>query len=115
MKTSLYILLACFDSTALAEDAKEYLLRVNDSVKMEVFQEADLTTETLVSKSGTISFPLIGSVKLAGLSIAEARKIIADLLVEFRSKQSEMMGEFRKKFDENEQIITKIENMLKPY
>lgn len=43
------------------------------------------------------------------------RKVITDLLVEFRRKQNEMMVEFRKKFDENEKKIIEIENMLKPY
>ena len=43
------------------------------------------------------------------------REVIANLLVEFRGKQNEMMDEFRKKFNENQDMITKIENMLKPY
>jgi polysaccharide export outer membrane protein len=49
-----------------------YVLRSNDLVKITVFQEDDLTTETRISSSGYITFPLIGPVKLAGKSVAEA-------------------------------------------
>jgi protein involved in polysaccharide export with SLBB domain len=57
-----------------------YVLSPNDQLLIEVFQEDDLRTNTLISKDGTINFPLLGSVKLAGLSQAAARERIAELL-----------------------------------
>ena len=37
-----------------------------DSVRITVFQNPDLTTETRISSRGTITFPLIGEVVMAG-------------------------------------------------
>jgi polysaccharide export outer membrane protein len=49
-----------------------YILRDNDLIRITVFQEDDLTTETRISKSGYITFPLIGQVQMTGKSIGEA-------------------------------------------
>lgn len=48
-----------------------YVLRVNDLIRITVFQEDDLLTETRVSKSGEINFPLLGPVMLNGKTVAE--------------------------------------------
>ncbi len=47
------------------------LLHRNDLVRITVFQEDDLTTETRISKSGTIIFPLIGPVHMDGRTVDE--------------------------------------------
>ncbi|OGS18334.1 MAG: hypothetical protein A3J83_06560 [Elusimicrobia bacterium RIFOXYA2_FULL_40_6] len=49
-------------------------------IDVSVYQESDLSKTLRVSQDGYISYPLIGKVKLAGLSISEAEKILADLL-----------------------------------
>jgi protein involved in polysaccharide export with SLBB domain len=49
-----------------------YLLRANDLIRITVFQEDDLLTETRISTSGFITFPLLGTVYLKGKSVAEA-------------------------------------------
>jgi polysaccharide export outer membrane protein len=49
-----------------------YLLQSNDLIKITVFQEDDMTTETRISKSGFITFPLLGAVELRGKSIDDA-------------------------------------------
>lgn len=48
------------------------LLHCNDVVKITVYGEDDLTTETRIEKNGTIRFPLLGSVSLAGKTIEQA-------------------------------------------
>ena len=53
-----------------------YVLRVNDLVRVAVFQEDDLTTEARISKSGTITLPLLGPVSVDGKTVAAA---IADI------------------------------------
>jgi len=58
----------------------DYRLGSGDTIRVQVFQNPDLTVEARVSESGTISYPLIGSVALGGLSIAAAEKKIADAL-----------------------------------
>jgi polysaccharide export outer membrane protein len=55
-------------------------LGVGDAVRVTVFQQPDLTLETRVAENGTISMPLIGQVKLAGLSTTAAGAQIADAL-----------------------------------
>ncbi|HEX6154855.1 MAG TPA: polysaccharide export protein EpsE [Burkholderiales bacterium] len=52
-------------------------LGIGDAVRITVFQQPDLTTETRISEKGTISMPLIGELKLAGQSQAEAAAQIA--------------------------------------
>src|SRR2546427_8178093 len=46
-------------------DSRE-TLGAGDSIRVTVFQNPDLTTETRISERGTIMFPLIGEVALAG-------------------------------------------------
>jgi protein involved in polysaccharide export with SLBB domain len=46
-----------------------------------VFQNPDLTTETRNSERGTITFPLIGEIALAGLTPAGAEARIAEQLI----------------------------------
>src|SRR5712671_5339961 len=53
-----------------------------DSVRITVFQNPDLTTETRISERGTITFPLIGEVAIAGLTPAGAEARIARQLIE---------------------------------
>ncbi len=57
-----------------------YTLSPNDAIQVEVYQEDDLRSATVISQEGTISFPLIGTVKVGGLTQTQARDRIADLL-----------------------------------
>lgn len=57
--------------------ADDYVLGPGDTVKISVFDYPDLTTEARISESGRITFPLIGSVAIAGMNPAEAEKLIA--------------------------------------
>lgn len=57
-----------------------YILSPNDQVQIEVFQEDDLRTNAKISKEGTITFPLLGAVKLAGLTQSQATARITELL-----------------------------------
>lgn len=57
-----------------------YVLSPNDGVQIDVFQEDELRTGAIISKDGTINFPLLGSVKIAGLTQAQARDLITDRL-----------------------------------
>jgi polysaccharide export outer membrane protein len=53
---------------------------VGDAVRVTVFQQPDLTTETRISEQGAILMPLVGQVKLAGLSTTQAAAQIGDAL-----------------------------------
>lgn len=58
--------------------AQEYRLGPGDGVKISVFQNPDLSLETRVSETGVISYPLVGSVHIGGLSVAAAEQAIAE-------------------------------------
>ena len=64
---------------AMAQDG-DYVLGPGDIVKITVFQNPDLTTETRVAETGAITFPLIGAVGVAGQSAGAVERIIAQKL-----------------------------------
>lgn len=78
------MLLICLQAwTALAvaaEDGREYVLGPGDIVRINVFQNPDLTTEGRVSETGALSFPLLGSVPLGGRTVSDAEALIAERL-----------------------------------
>ncbi len=53
-----------------------------DTIRIVVFQNPDLTIETRVSESGAITYPLLGSVQVGGLTIDAAEKRLANGLRE---------------------------------
>ena len=63
-----------------AGTAANYRLSPNDLIYIKVFQEDDLNSTLRVSEDGTIIFPLIGSVKVGGQTVASATGAIRDLL-----------------------------------
>jgi polysaccharide biosynthesis/export protein len=78
----LLILAAVFvPHLACAQGAKgDYQLGAGDTIRIQVFQNPDLTLETRVSESGTITYPLIGTVQLGGQSLSDAEGMIAKQL-----------------------------------
>lgn len=58
--------------------AAEYRLGSGDIIRVVVYQNQDLTLETRVSEAGTVSYPLLGTIRIGGLSPSQAEKLIAD-------------------------------------
>jgi polysaccharide export outer membrane protein len=56
-----------------------YTLRTNDQVAIEVFGEEDLRTNGRLNGEGNLSLPLLGSVHLGGLTLAQAASKITEL------------------------------------
>jgi polysaccharide export outer membrane protein len=81
MKRLLLGLMAALLAWSMGQaQANELVLGGGDVVKITVFGNPDLATETRVSESGFLSMPLIGQVSVAGLSSAQAEKKIATAL-----------------------------------
>lgn len=93
--------------SAQADARRDYVLGAGDVVRISVYQNPDLTLETRVSESGSVSYPLLGALKLGGLSITQAEKLIADgllkgnflrqpqvsvLLLQVRGNQASVLG-----------------------
>ena len=99
------VLLTFFRVAAYAE--LDYMIGPDDVVKVTVYNHPDLTATDRVSGDGMIMLPLIGTIKLAGLSVEQAAKKISLLLsdgfimdpkvsvfvVEFRSRKVMIMGQ----------------------
>jgi polysaccharide export outer membrane protein len=98
-------------STAAARNtaaATEYVLGPGDVIRINVFQSPELSLETRLSESGSISYPLLGQVRLGGLAVPEAEKRIADglrsgnivkqpqvaiMVVQVRGNQASVLGQ----------------------
>ena len=59
---------------------QDYKLGAGDSIGVQVYQSPDLSVDARVSETGVISYPLVGTLQLGGLTISEAEKKIADAL-----------------------------------
>jgi len=60
----------------------DYRLGAGDAIRIAVFQNPDLTMETRISDSGTITYPLVGIVDLGGLTVVGAEQKLTRLLKE---------------------------------
>lgn len=61
---------------------QNYQIGVGDLLQVEVYDEEDLTKEVRVLTDEMISFPLLGSIRAAGLTVTELEKEITRLLAE---------------------------------
>ena len=105
----LLILAAAYAFCAHAQTKHpEYQLGPGDTIRIQIYQNADLTLETRVTENGTITFPLIGVVKIGGMTISSAELLIAIALksggfvkqpqvtivpVQIRSNQVSVLGQ----------------------
>ena len=72
------VMLALGASLAQAADMT---LGPGDVVKASVYGNPDMAVETRVSDSGKITFPLLGEVKVGGLTVQQAERMIGEQLV----------------------------------
>ncbi len=56
-----------------------YVLSANDQVAVEVFGEEDLRTNGRLNAEGNLSLPLLGSVRLSGLTLTQAASRVTEL------------------------------------
>ena len=65
-------------ATASNPAAADYRLGAGDAVRISVYQNPDLTLEARISEAGLVSFPLLGNIKIGGMSVSAAESLIAD-------------------------------------
>jgi polysaccharide export outer membrane protein len=102
------VLALCVLVLGLAAQAGDYGLGSGDLVRITVYDQPDLTTETRVAESGSVLFPLIGEVPVAGVTASEASSRIAKALekggfiknpqvnlvvLEFRGQEVSVLGQ----------------------
>ncbi|MEO8342707.1 MAG: polysaccharide biosynthesis/export family protein [Gallionella sp.] len=69
--------------TLAADNPGTYLLRQGDTVMVSVWREEALQKEVIVLPDGSITFPLVGRIEVAGLSTAEVERRITAKLKEY--------------------------------
>lgn len=94
-------------ATQTPAERADYPLGAGDMIRIQVFQSPDLTVEARVSELGVISYPLLGAIRIGGLSPTQAERLIATRLrdgnflqnpqvtlnvTQFRSQQVSVLG-----------------------
>lgn len=67
---------AATTGTDIAADVTEYKLGTGDKIRIQVYGEKDLYEETTVSDRGTISYPFLGELHVAGLTPSQLQDLI---------------------------------------
>jgi polysaccharide export outer membrane protein len=65
-------------SLAAAQQATDYVLGPGDQVAISVFGEPDLSVEFTLSDNGMLNYPFLGEIRIAGLTMPELERRIAD-------------------------------------
>lgn len=67
------------DTSSAASDTDDYVIQASDLIRVQVFQEDDLTREVRVTQGNAIALPLIGVVDVKNLTIRQAEDRIRTL------------------------------------
>ena len=68
---------ALMSAAQAQEPGAEYRVGAGDGIRISVFQNPNLTLETRVSEDGTISYPMLGRVRIGGMTLSGAEQTIA--------------------------------------
>ena len=66
-----------------SQSKTDYKIGGTDLIEIKTYQQPDLDRKIRVSQNGTVSLPLVGLVKVGGLSLNEAEAAISDKLKDF--------------------------------
>ena len=75
---ALLILMTGLFTTAL--HAQSFKIRSGDLLRVEVLEDNSINREVLVAPDGRVSLPLAGNVRVSGLSITEAQRVLTNRL-----------------------------------
>lgn len=65
-------------AASTAPATNEYKIGSGDVVRISVYQNPDLTLETRITEAGIVTYPLLGTIRLGGLGVTAAEKLIGD-------------------------------------
>ncbi len=91
------------------KNSQDYLIQAGDLVEIKVYQEDDMDRTLRVATNGSITFPLIGNIKIAGLTVSAAEQSLENalqaylktpsvsfLIKEYANKTVYVLGEVKK-------------------
>ncbi len=64
--------------SSAVQTANEYKLGSGDVIRINVYQNPDLTLETRITEAGIVTYPLLGPIRIGGLGVTAAEKSIGD-------------------------------------
>lgn len=67
-------------ASAASPSVPGYLLGAGDQLRISVYQSPDLSFEARLADTGTINFPLLGPIRLAGLTVPQAEAQLSEAL-----------------------------------
>ena len=70
------LFLLAFTLLHTAALADIYILGPGDTINIHVFQEPDLSLSARISNNGTVDYPLLGKLKIEGLTLVEAEAVL---------------------------------------
>lgn len=76
------------DYMASLHEFQDYILRNGDLLEVRIYEEGEMDRTLRISSKGTICLPMIGDMELAGLTVADAEKKIADKLLHYMNYPS---------------------------
>lgn len=96
--------------TVPAASAIDYVIGPDDVIRISIYGHADLAVTERVSGEGMVTFPFLGTVKIAGLTVDQAEYLLASRLsdgyivdpqvsvyiVEFKSRKAVMIGQVQR-------------------
>jgi len=62
------------------QKSQDYLLQAGDLVEIKVYKEDDMSRTLRISTNGSVTFPLIGNIKIAGLTVSGAEQKMENAL-----------------------------------
>jgi polysaccharide export outer membrane protein len=65
---------------ASASSPSDYRIQPLDTIQINVFNEAELSIKSRVSAQGMINYPLLGAVRVGGLTVSEAENLLKERL-----------------------------------
>lgn len=101
------LIVICFLMTSGISHAQDYIVGEGDVLKITVYNHPDLTTTARVTGEGSILFPLIGQVRVGGLTLSKVVDKLSAMLADgyivepqvtvfiedYRSKKAVVMGQ----------------------
>lgn len=80
--------------SSVGAQSATYVLASGDRIRITVYGEDRLSGEFAVTTTGQISFPLIGNINVAGMTLADAQAMIRDRLADGYLKDPRVTAEF---------------------
>ena len=73
-----FVILLLAGTAAAAQQSEDYRLAAGEKVAISVFGEDDLSMNVTLADNGVLKYPFLGDIRVAGLTVPELERAIAD-------------------------------------